>query len=100
MKSKKQKLRPTKLIWLIFALIFILFSAQLIVSHRLATAGETVKKLEIEAERLSQENILLKEKIDRMGSLSRISSEAARLGLSRASQVLHLTPQIPVALGK
>lgn len=100
MKSGNRNLRPTKLIWLIFALIFVLFFAQLVVSHRLATAGETVKKFEVEAGRLSEENTLLKEEIGRMGSLSRISSEAARLGLSRASQVLHLTPQIPVALGR
>lgn len=100
MKSDKRNLRPTKLIWLIFVLIFFLFSAQLAVSHRLATAGETVKKFEVEADRLSEESTFLKEEIGRMGSLSRISSEAARLGLNRASQVLHLTPQVPVALGK
>lgn len=100
MRSKNQKSRSIKLIWLIFSLIFLLFLAQLVVSHRLATAGETVKRLEVEAKELSEENTLLKEEIGRMGSLSRISSEAAKLGLSRSSQVLHLTPQIPVALGK
>lgn len=100
MRSQNRNLRPTKLIWLIFALICLLFSVQLVVSHRLATAGEVVKKLESEAKKLSQDNTLLKEEISKMGSLSQISSEAAKLGLGRSSQVLHLTPQIPVALGK
>ncbi len=100
MNLSSQKSRSTKLIWLIFTFVFFLVLAQLFVSHRLVSSGETVKKLEVEAKSLSQKNTLLKEEIGKMGSLSRIASEAAKLGLGRASQILHLTPQIPVALGK
>lgn len=100
MKTESLRLRSKKLIWLIFSAVILLVFTQLAVSHRLATAGERVKKFETEAESLAQENVFLNEEISKMGSLSRISSEAAKLGLERASRILHLTPQIPVALGK
>ncbi len=100
MKSTQTKSRSRKLLGSIFTLIFFLFLTQLIVSHRLATAGEKVKALEVKTNNLSQKNTLLREEISKMGSLSRVSSEAAKLGLERATQVLHLTPQIPVALGQ
>lgn len=100
MKTRILRFQSKKLIWLVLVLVLFLFFTQLVVSHRLVASGEVVKKLEIDAARLDAENSLLKEEVDRMGSLSRISSEAAKLGFTRASQILHLTPQVPVALGK
>ncbi|HUS52321.1 MAG TPA: hypothetical protein VMX77_02540 [Candidatus Bathyarchaeia archaeon] len=100
MKTRILRFQSKKLIWLVLTLVLFLFFTQLVISHRLVSSGEVVKKLEIDAARLDAENGLLKEEVDRMGSLSRISSEAAKLGLTRASQILHLTPQVPVALGK
>ena len=43
-------------------------------------------------------NRRLAQEINQMGSLSKISLQAESLGLTRATQVLHLTVQAPVAL--
>jgi len=40
----------------------------------------------------------MNEEINQMGSLSLVSLKAQKMGLVKAKKVLHLTPQIPVAL--
>lgn len=98
-----EKARPSKklsLTSLVVCLAVLLILVQLVISHNLATQGERFRQLEQQALNLEQENIIFAEEINKAGSLSRIDQEAKKLGFSRASQVLHLTPQIPVALGK
>lgn len=97
--TKKKKSKNHKLTFIIVGLILILLLIQLFITHRLATAGEVVKEFETKAFQIDQENTVLKEEISKMGSLSRISQEAKKLGLVRTSSILYLTSQIPVALG-
>lgn len=97
--SKERKNKNHKLTFVVFGLVLTLSAVQLFISHHLATAGEVVKEFEIKANRLEQENALLKEELSKMRALSRISQEAKRLGLVRISNILYLTSQIPVALG-
>ena len=47
---------------------------------------------------LEQQNKILSEEINQMGSLSRISSEAKNSGMVKATSVVFLTSQIPVAM--
>lgn len=96
--NQKEKNKNRALTFIIVGLIFVLSLIQLFISHHLATAGETVKKLEMQASALEQENALFKEEISKEGSLSKISQEAEKLSLVRASKILYLTSQIPVAL--
>lgn len=97
--SHKRKNKNHKLTFVVFGLVLLLCLIQLFISHRLAVAGEEVKKLEIKAAQIEKENVFLEEEISSMGSLSRIYQEAERLGFVRTSSVLYLTSQIPVALG-
>lgn len=97
MLKEKLAKKPTLLSGVIF-LVVVLALAQLVISYNLATQGEKVRQLELEILELKQENFLLTEKISRAGSLSRITQEAKKLGMVRATQVLSLTPQVPVAL--
>ncbi|MBM3205417.1 hypothetical protein FJZ41_01015 [Candidatus Shapirobacteria bacterium] len=95
---KKKELKKPKFVFLVIGVIVVLALAQLAISHWLATAGGRMRQLEEKAQILTEKNRLLAEEINQMGSLSRIASEAQKLGLVKAQQVLHLTPQVPVAL--
>lgn len=88
----------SKLLFLIVGLVVILSLTQLVISHNLATTGEKVRQMELQADQLEEENATLTAEINKIGSLARITEEAQKLGLVKATQVLHLTPEIPVAL--
>lgn len=88
----------SKLLFLIVGLVVILSLTQLVISHNLATTGEKVRQLELQADQLEEENATLTAEINKIGSLARITEEAQKLGLVKATRVLHLTPEIPVAL--
>ncbi len=78
--------------------VVVLALVQLVISHHLASLGGKVRQAEKIAILKEQENKSLAEDIGRMGSLARVSSQAQSLGFVRTTQVLHLAPQIPVAL--
>lgn len=99
MKSKSKNKKP-KLIYLIIGLILFLAGVQLVVTHCLANTGQRMRQLEKEADLLKRENSILTEEINKMGSLPRIATEASKMGLIKANNVLSLTPQVPVALEK
>jgi len=83
---------------LIIVFVVGLALVQLVITHRLATDGETVKELEIKASRLDEKNELIRQEINQLGSLRRISQEAEKLGFVRQNSLLHLTPEVPVAM--
>ena len=96
-KAHKQK-NKVSLTLMVVGIVLILLLAQMLISYRLAIAGEEVKSLEIAAQEIGDENQLLKERINQMGSLSRVQQQSRMLGLVKTNQVLYLTPQVPVAL--
>lgn len=83
---------------LVTIIVIVLTLVQLVVTHRLATAGEKVRELEIQTSRLEEKNELLKQEITKLGSLRRISQEAEKIGFVPNNNLLHLTPEIPVAM--
>lgn len=95
---KKRKNQRPKLLFIIGFLVLLLALTQLVVSHYLATLGGKVRQYERQIAQFEQEKKILEEEISKIGSLSRISSGAERLGFARSTQVVHLTPQIPMAL--
>lgn len=101
MKKKTKKIKKKRNFWifLIGGAVLALALGQLFISHRLATTGEVIREFEVKATRLEQANLLLKEEIGQMGSLSRIAQEAEALGLVRTANILYLTPPVSVALG-
>lgn len=96
--NKEKKNKKSKLIVIITALVLVLALTQLVVSHHLATLGGKLRELETKITQLQQENGVLAEEISNVASLSKISLKAEELGFVRTTAVLHLTPQIPVAL--
>lgn len=97
--SPKKKKKKNKLICLIVGLVLLLAGFQLVITQRLAAAGEKVKQLEARAIQVESANLLLEEEIAQTGSLTLLIQKAQKLGFVRTSQVIHLTPQLPVALG-
>lgn len=87
-----------KLSIIIIGIVIFLSLVQLVISHNLATTGEKVRQLEFQAAQLEKENAALTTEINKNGSLSRITEEAQNLGLVKITKILHLTPEIPVAL--
>jgi len=92
------KMKRINLPILITVLVLGLTLVQLVITHRLATAGETVRELEIKASRLEEKNELARQEINQLGSLRRIFQEAEKLGFVRQNKLLHLTPEVPVAM--
>lgn len=82
----------------IITLVAVLAAVELLVSHRLATAGETVRELDLQAEKLSQENQLLRESVASQGSLLDLAARATEIGLTRTSKIVSYTSEVPVAL--
>lgn len=85
---------------IIFTIVFLLSMVQLVIAHNLATAGEKVRLLETQISLLEKENNKLSAEISQTASLARIAGEAEKLGLTKATQVLRLTPEIPVAMNR
>jgi len=83
---------------LITVLVFGLALVQLVVTHQLSNAGESIKELEIKALRIGDKNEVVRQEINQLGSLRRISQEAEKLGLIQSQSFFHLTPEIPVAM--
>lgn len=90
--------KTSKLVLMVMGLVFVLACIQLVISHQLATAGGKIRRLEEEARYLEEESRILAEQISRGGSLSKIVVKAEDLGLVRTTRVIHLTPQVSVAL--
>lgn len=99
MTNQERKIKKIPLTFIVIGLVLVLSLTQLLIAHRLATTGEVVKKFEIKAAEIEQENAFLKEGISQTGSLSEVFQKAEELGLVRTSSILYLTSQIPVALG-
>jgi cell division protein FtsL len=97
--SKKKKIQKFSLMRLVAFLVLALFFIQLVIAYNLATQGEELRELELKTQQLERDNLALADEIGQAGSLSRITKEAEKLGMSKISQILNLTSQIPVALG-
>lgn len=97
MKRTRAPKPSRKLIFLIIILVAIFFLARIFISNQLATSGKLVDDLKENTNRLVKENSRLEEEIVEFSSLSRVSSEAGRLGFKKTT-IVNLTPEIPVAL--
>lgn len=101
MKNKTKLLSSfgaRKLVFIVVSVVLVLALTQLAISHQLANTGEKIRQFEEETARLEEENRVLVEQASKLSSLSRISLQAEKVGFLRTTQVLHLTPQVSVAL--
>lgn len=85
------------LLFLVAFLVVILGVFQVVISSQIATEGKGQKSLEEEKAKLLEENTFLKNELARLYSISSLEKKALEAGFVRASQVMYLTPQVPVA---
>ena len=76
----------------------VLFSAQLVISNKLATMGADLADMQQETSELTLENEEIRHKIASYSSLLVISSQAEKLGFERAS--LRYLERPPVAFNQ
>ncbi len=87
LKSPPARVLPhsSKLLFVIFSIVSILITVNLFVSNSLSTKGKLVTDFKIKSEELKKENIELKSKIAKLGSLTEIEKKAQVLGFAKNS---------------
>lgn len=100
MREKKQKNQQaffSKIIWGVLALILLLLFKVMLV-NTLVTNGSAISWLEEQTVQTEKESKRVGEEITKFSSLTRISSEANRLGFLDNGSVASLTSEFPLAL--
>ncbi len=90
--------KPTFIIFIIVFLIVTLSLGRVIVSNNLSTTGTTLLRLENQLDSYKIENVMLKEKLLSLTSLSYISSESSQLGFVENKDSFTLTKPLPLAI--
>lgn len=90
--------RPALLITFSILIIFILSIAKTVVSNRLSTTGIALEKTESELNSYKTQNLVLREKLLAMSSLTNIASKAALLGFVENKSQVILTKPLPLAI--
>lgn len=80
--------------------IVFLGAVQVLVANRLATQGEVIKKYEVEAAWLGEENQKVANEIVKLSSLNQIASRSGDLAFESEVAVLYLPRPVVVALKK
>lgn len=82
---------------ILFLTIGILFGVRAYVSNSITTSGVELGKAEDEAHALKTENVIIKEKILELSSLTHIASEAGELGFEESKTNFALAKERPIA---
>ncbi|MCL5113680.1 MAG: hypothetical protein M1372_00720 [Patescibacteria group bacterium] len=90
--------RPALLITVSIFIILILSIAKTVVSNRLSTTGIVLEKTESELNSYKTQNLVLREKLLAMSSLTNIASKAALLGFVENKSQVILTKPLPLAI--
>lgn len=92
-------MKKTKLFLIsLFAVVFFLVFAQVVLSNSFSTTGIEMVKIEQEMDKYKKENAILQEKFLTASSLTRIASSASLLGFSEKKSRVFLTDLLPLAI--
>lgn len=84
------KIRNKKGWVLVFGLLGIVITAQLIVSNLAAGKGHTLATLEAKAVQISRENQNLQEALSQSSSLTKLAQDAAGSGFAKPENIMYL----------
>jgi hypothetical protein len=96
-KKTTQPRKITKFSVLLGMMIVVLIGVQIWLSNRLATEGQTLSKLQEEAQALNEGNRILKGKLAEKISLSKLSDVAVNFGFVTGPEVLSFPADPAVA---
>ncbi len=86
-----------KSIFFIFLIVFILGVAKIFLTAKLATTGVDLAKIEKETTQLTDQNLFIEEKASEFSSLTRVASEAGKLGFLPVERMVSLSLKLPIA---
>lgn len=89
--------KPILLVTILILIVISLFGVRVAVSNRISISGIALGETQDEVSRLKIENIVLKEKVYTLSSLTQVSSAAAKLGFVESKQSFALTKAHPIA---
>ncbi len=89
--------KPILLVTILILIVISLFGVRAAVSNRISTSGIVLGETQDEANKLKIENLVLKEKVYSLSSLTKISSAAAKLGFVESKESFALTKTQPIA---
>lgn len=89
-----------KTVFLIFMVVLFLAIAKIFLSAKMATVGGDLARVEKQKQVLGEQNRLLEAEIASSASLLRISQEAPKLGFLPRKEIVNLTLEVPIALGR
>ena len=78
-------------------IIFSLTVVRVVVANGISTNGVVLADISERSEAVFKENMLLKEKLYKLSSLTHLSSEAARLGFVNKTEYISLNSPLPLA---
>lgn len=83
---------------ILFLTITVLFGTKSVLSNRLSTTGVALGELQDGVKKYKTQNVILREQVNMMSSLSNISSAAAELGFVESKDNFALTKSRPIAI--
>lgn len=89
--------KPILLLAILIITIVSLFGVRAFVSNRISTSGLTLGKTQDELAKVKIQNVLLKEKVYTLSSLSHIASAAAKIGFTESKSNYAIAPAQPIA---
>lgn len=90
--------KPIFILAILIFVILSLFITRTAISNRISTSGVALGKTQDELKKYQTENIILKEQIFTLSSLSYVSSAAAGIGFVESKSTFALAKARPIAL--
>lgn len=90
--------KPKRTLLLLGVIIAVLAITQVFVANQTASSGEKVGNIDLEIEKINDENRNLEVDIAKASSLKNIQEQADKFGFTRARTFVYLTSPLPVAL--
>jgi hypothetical protein len=89
--------KPILVLTILILVIVGLFITRTAISNKISTKGVALGKTQDELTKYKTENVILREKIFALSSLTYVASEAARIGLVDGKSNFALTKSKPIA---
>lgn len=90
--------KPVLLLTSLLTIVIVLAVVQVIISNSLSTRGVGLDSLDQELTFYKKENILLKEKLLKISSLSYVASSAAKIGFIEEKSRIFVSSSLPIAV--
>ncbi len=92
--------KPVYILLILFVAIGVLTAVRSVVSSRITTSGLELGKIQDETSLYKTQNVLLKEKIFSLSSLTHVSEAASKVGFVESKATFAVSGERPIARGQ